>query len=112
MLRESWTRGRHTHLLVDPGCPREDWHPSSAPEKAVMDGVCAKQQSMLPRPFMLLPAGASPLSAAGHTSAAESLARLRIQALWICMPEADPQLGRQLPRSAVQLEVRRRILSH
>lgn len=60
MLRESWTRGRHTHLLVDPGCPREDWHPSSAPEKAVMDGVCAKQQSMLPRPFMLLPAGASP----------------------------------------------------
>lgn len=112
MLRESWTRGRHTHLLVDPGCPREDWHPSSAPEKAVMDRRVCKAAKHAPPTFHAPSCRRITPSAAGHTSAAESLARLRIQALWICMPEADPQLGRQLPRSAVQLEVRRRILSH
>lgn len=93
------TGGRHTHLLVDPGFPREAWHPSSAPEKMVTDRRVCKAAKHAPPTFHAPPSRRMPLSATGHTGAAESLARLRIQALWICMPEADPQLGRQLPGS-------------
>lgn len=80
------TGGRHTHLLVGPGFPREAWHPSSAPEKMVTDRRVCKAAKHAPPNFHAPPGRRMPLSATGHMGAVESLARLRIQALWIRMP--------------------------
>ena len=96
------TGGRRTHLLADAGFPREAWHPSSAPEMTVMDKSTRKAAKHGPATFHAAP---------GRRIAPPSRRAHGIRALWICTPASDPQLGCQLPGSAVQLEVRRD-LSH